>query len=278
MEYTSLKEISSALSITEVEKRFLQEPQATCPVTHHFGPGVYIREVFIPAGTFAIGHRQKTEHLNIFLKGKVSLVGDDGVLKTLTAPMIFTAPPGRKLGYIEEDMTWMNVYSTTERDIAVLEETFLDKSEAWQEAQTPKDADTEAQNDFDAFLAETGISAQRVLEESERTTDCTEFPYGTHQVGVFPSGISGRGLFAMGNIAAGDFIAPAAMEGKRTPAGRFINHSGTPNAMMLEGTLGVAVIALRNIRGCRGGELGEEITVDYRTVPSTKKRRNVCQE
>ena len=33
----------------------LKQPQVACPVTHHFGPSIYIREVVMPAGTVVVG-------------------------------------------------------------------------------------------------------------------------------------------------------------------------------------------------------------------------------
>ena len=49
----------------QVEAAFLEQPQADCPVTHRFGPGIYIREVLLPRGAYVVGHAHKTVHLNI---------------------------------------------------------------------------------------------------------------------------------------------------------------------------------------------------------------------
>ena len=83
--------------LDQVEAAMLQMPQAECPVVHHFGPGVYMREVTLKAGTLAIGHAQKKEHLNIVLTGAVSIV-DNGQIKTVKAPLIYVGKPGRKVG------------------------------------------------------------------------------------------------------------------------------------------------------------------------------------
>ena len=65
----------SNLIVADLEKEMLGMPQADCPVAHHFGPGIYIREVTLPAGIFAVGHTQRYEHLNIMLTGKVAIIG-----------------------------------------------------------------------------------------------------------------------------------------------------------------------------------------------------------
>src|SRR3990167_5411984 len=46
------------IDINMMEQYCLKKEQVECPVYHRFGPGIYIREVHIPAGTFAIGLHQ----------------------------------------------------------------------------------------------------------------------------------------------------------------------------------------------------------------------------
>jgi len=107
----------------------LQREQAEYQEIHHFFPGMYIREAFIPKGTFVVGHYHKTEHLNIFLKGKATLINDKGEATVMEAPMMFMAKPGRKIAYADEDMVWQNIFVTDETDIDKLEDMLLDKSE-----------------------------------------------------------------------------------------------------------------------------------------------------
>jgi len=89
--------------VERLQEALLQMPQVDCPVVHRFGPGIYIREVSIPAGTLSIGHRQTTTHLNVMLAGRVMMVNEDGSKTEVIAPTTFVAGPGRKIGYILED-------------------------------------------------------------------------------------------------------------------------------------------------------------------------------
>jgi hypothetical protein len=114
------------------EKALLEHEQSPCPVTHYFGPNLCIREVFMPAGTLAIGHIQKFDHMNIMLKGKVMVLGENGDMLTLTAPLIYVGKPGRKIGYVVEDVTWQNIYATDLKDIDAVEAKFIEKSLDWQ--------------------------------------------------------------------------------------------------------------------------------------------------
>jgi len=262
-----MNEIS--LDINALEAKMLQHEQVPCPVAHYFGPGIYIREVTLPAGAVAIGHRQRCEHLNIMIKGRVEIIDDDGSVRELVAPLIYVGKPGRKVGRILDDTVWQNVYATTERDIDKLEATYLDKSPAWvandqarqQVAALQREADRE---DYRRVIAEAGFTHALVRQQSENEADQIDMPAGV-QVRVLPSPIEGRGLFLSTPVDAGEVIAPARIGGMRTPAGCFTNHSMSPNARMVLREGGdIDLVALRRIEGCRGGDPGEEVTIDYR--------------
>ena len=84
---------------------------------------------------------------------------------------------------------------------------------------------------------------------------------------VADSKIEGKGLFATGNFEPNEVIAPARLGGKRTPAGRYTNHAKNANAMMVLRDNGdIDLVASASINGCKGGNLGEEITVNYDQV------------
>ena len=101
----------------ELEQEMLHYVQADCPVTHRFSNGIYVREVFMPAGAFIIGHWHNEEHLNIMLCGKLNMVNEQGEHVEISAPFMTTAPAGRKMAHIIEDTIWCNIYATEEQDI-----------------------------------------------------------------------------------------------------------------------------------------------------------------
>lgn len=119
-----------ALDIDVLEEQCLLQEQAHCPVEHHFGPGVYIREVFLPAGALVVGHAHREAGLNLMLQGEMVLLVD-GQVTVITAPYMAVTPPGRKVAYILEDTVWCNVFATEETDIAKLEARYVDKSDAF---------------------------------------------------------------------------------------------------------------------------------------------------
>lgn len=132
-ETVSSEVVPQQVDLGAVEAAMLQEEQVDCPVAHHFGPGIYIREAFLPAGTYVMGHAHKSEHMNVMLKGKMAVIVD-GEAKIIEAPCIFTGRAGRKFAYIIDDVVFQNIYATEETDIDVIEDMFVDKSAAWLDA------------------------------------------------------------------------------------------------------------------------------------------------
>jgi len=249
-------------------KEMLQMPQADCPVVHHFGPGLCVREVFMSAGTLAVGHLQKFEHMNVLLRGSVMVVNDDGSTKVLKAPMMFIGKPGRKIGYVLEDMVWQNIYATDLKNPDEVEAHFVEKSEEWQDDQAAKFAVSCAAHaqdrlDYDAVAAASGFTPEQIREQVENTEDQIWIDNPVTRVSESP--IHGRGLFVTSPVKAGNVICAARIDGKRTQAGRFTNHSPTPNAKMVLCANGdIDLVALVDIEGCQGGGLGVEATIEYR--------------
>lgn len=260
--------------IENAERAMLAREQAECPVTHHFGPGIYIRELRMKAGIFAIGHRQKHQHMNALIKGKVLMLQNDGSTVEVCAPLTFVGQPGRKMGYVLEDVVWQNIYATDVRDVDILESMFLDKSMAWEEAdllraQVAHAAQQVVREDFHKMLSEYGIPASTVRDQSENTADQTSMPFGAWQFKTSPSPIHGTGVFLTADAPAGYVVGPARVNGLRTPLGRYTNHSPTPNARMeLLPNGDIQLVLARDAQGCKGGENGEEVTIDYRQALS----------
>jgi len=278
--------LRSLMALAEPELALLQLPQAECSVVHHFGPGVCIREVSVPAGTLAIGHKQRFDHLNVMLRGKVMVVNDDGSTQTLSAPMIFTGKAGRKIGYVLEDMVWQNVYATDLRNPADVEDFFVEKSDDWHNDQAHKFALESVaragdRKDYLRLLAECGIPHAVARQQTENEDDQMWFDSNTTRVAESP--IEGKGLFATTKISANNVICPARIGAKRTQGGRYTNHSVFPNAKMVLSSDGdIDLVALVDIEGCKGGDMGTEVTIDYRQALALSgiefKKESLCQQ
>lgn len=116
----------------QAEAALLDLPQVNIPVAHRFAPGVYLREVLIPAGTFVIGHEHKTEHFNVVLSGTVILFHGDGKIESISGPAIFVSKPGvRKVLFSWTDTRWTTIHPTEETDIEKLEDALIVKTAQW---------------------------------------------------------------------------------------------------------------------------------------------------
>lgn len=112
-------------------ERMGSQMQVECPLKHYFAPGVYLREIFMPAGSVVIGKIHKTEHFNIIQKGRLSLIGE-GESHVLEGPCTFVSKAGvQKVLYIHEDTVWSTVHLTTERDLERLESDLIEPDSSY---------------------------------------------------------------------------------------------------------------------------------------------------
>jgi hypothetical protein len=125
----------------------------------------------------------------------------------------------------------------------------------------------EDRQDFLEVVKESGWTLEDIELVSKSREDCIPFPDGSYAICSGDSPIQGKGMFCTAPLREGSFIAPMRLGGKRTPAGYLINHSKNPNAMAMLNDMGdMFLVTTRDISGMRGGDLGEEITLDYRQV------------
>lgn len=83
------------------------------PLTHRFVPGMYCREIFMPAGAELTTMVHKYEHFAFILTGKARVVSEQGGDEIIEAPCILITKPGTKRAMqILEDMRWATVHLT----------------------------------------------------------------------------------------------------------------------------------------------------------------------
>jgi hypothetical protein len=106
----------------------LPDAQLDCPVTHHFAPGSYAREMVIPAGVIIIGKIHRHAHINVVSKGRVRVVTEAGA-KIIDAPMTFVSDPGAKRAvFAETETVWTTVHATDETDLDKIEDFVIAKT------------------------------------------------------------------------------------------------------------------------------------------------------
>lgn len=253
-------------------KALLEEEQCEISTIHRFGGGLYIREAHYPAGTLVVGLEHVSEHMNVLLKGSLKVIDTDGAPQILTAPHMFVAKAGSKLGLTLEDVVWQNIYVSDSTDVEYLESILFITPDDLKEHQAKQLQERyplyeEDRQDFLAMVEESGWTVEDIELVSKHREDCIPFPDGSYSICAGNSPIQGKGMFSTAAIPMNSIIAPMRLGGCRTPAGYLINHSKTPNAMAFKNDMGdMFLVASRNIKGTPGGDLGEEITIDYRQI------------
>lgn len=98
-------------------------------VTHHFGTGVYGRELFIPKGNMIVSkiHRGKT--FNVIAQGVIAVISPDKGFNIYEGPTCFVSEPFTKRVVIAlEDTLWITSHGTDKTDLDEVEEEIIAKT------------------------------------------------------------------------------------------------------------------------------------------------------
>lgn len=99
-----------------------------CPVEHRFSPGLYLRQVTMPAGAAVIGKIHSTEHFNIVLTGKCTVITAEGI-EEITAPHTFISKAGvKKVVIVHEECIWQTTHVTDSTDLEEIEKQVIVES------------------------------------------------------------------------------------------------------------------------------------------------------
>jgi hypothetical protein len=101
--------------------------EGDCEVKHYFAPGLYVREMLIPAGTRIVGKIHKHAHFNDISRGTVHVFTEFGK-ETYHAPVRFTSIAGTKRAvYAETETVWTTYHPTEETDLEKIEDEVIAK-------------------------------------------------------------------------------------------------------------------------------------------------------
>lgn len=243
-----LNSLVTADKIERWEEFALEQPQVEIKLTETFVNGMYTREILIPAGTIITGQVHKYAYLDIMLSGDIEVVTPDGN-KRLVGHHVMHGVAGRKrAGYAHKDTRWITVHRQDQVEDMEGEIAFPQMREykAWCD-----------NKDYDLLLEEIGVDQEKVWVDIARLSY-----HHLNLPGVILrcSDIHGIGLFATKPWDVG-YICPARVDDLKTEAGRYVNHSATPNCEMTWVRKGsMALCAIEPI------SVGTELTVNYRQV------------
>ncbi len=280
--------------IIDLEGKIREElVPAEMPIRQMCSGGIYARELFIPKGTVLTGRMYLIDHIDFMVFGDMTVTSDDGS-KRISGYNILPGKAGKKrAGYAHEDTLWVTFCTTEEYTEAYyLEHIAIEDSDKYEQAlikrrivdetlikrafesQTSyrqseyksfkngylvacdKITKDEADRlDFSLMAKEIGISEEQI--QSETLNDDRLSPLSCKGVFTKESPINKMGLYTSNQYQSGDVIMRAGVDGVRTIAGRYTNHSINPNAIFMRDGNDLNLVAISNMNN-------EEITIDYR--------------
>ena len=114
---SALSTLDGAIESDEINKQ----------VIHHFGTGVYSREMFIPQGQVIVSKIHRGETTNFIMAGVISVISEEG-FKTYEAPCVFvSAPFTKRIVVAQTNVIWATAQGSHERDLEKLEEELIAK-------------------------------------------------------------------------------------------------------------------------------------------------------
>jgi len=115
------KEYNEFINLCELK---MSEAPAVFPVTHKHAPGVYRREMFIPAGGFLTSRVHLEENFFEVVSGVIDILTEEGAVRYIAPADGISKAGSRKLGLALTDVLFVTFHSNPDNctDIDVLEE------------------------------------------------------------------------------------------------------------------------------------------------------------
>lgn len=261
--------LMNAASIDELETIILHMPQVDIPVHQYIDNGIYVREIFIPKGTFAIGMAHTESFSQVISLGEMLMFSDGGICDHVSAPYTGVGKAGyRKAGYALEDTIWTTFQSCKDETdvVSFFEGSVIKSASAISFENKSKDRE-----DFLSLLNDNGISVEEADKAAFNESDRVDLDLDKHGLKIGISPIHCVGMFADKDFGKGNFIIAGNIDGKRTQGERYVNHSLRYNAKFIVSEKNINLVSIDHIKN------GDEITVDYRESLGTRKELP-CQE
>jgi hypothetical protein len=117
--------------VERIEDEIAKLPQAEVRIRHYFAPGLYAREMTIPANVMLTGAVHKTEHLSTVSAGRILVFDGVSPPVEIRASHTFISQPGAKrFGIALEETVWTTYHPTNTTDLDALCEELTESTTA----------------------------------------------------------------------------------------------------------------------------------------------------
>jgi hypothetical protein len=100
-------------------------PQASIPVTHWLGYGIYTRVIHIPADTIVIGKEHLQGQHNFLMEGEIEIIDGDTRTRFIAPEILVTGPGTKRVARTVTDVMWATSIATDLTDIDEIERQFI---------------------------------------------------------------------------------------------------------------------------------------------------------
>ena len=117
------QDVRTIIDAADQQMRSDERQVAAPPQVDHFAPGLYARELHMPAGTIISSKIHKLTHFCFVMKGKALVVDEFHGGELIEAPcMIKTKAGTKRILKVLEDSVWITVHATEETDVSKIEQ------------------------------------------------------------------------------------------------------------------------------------------------------------
>lgn len=123
-----MPDINYRISLLRMERAMRKDPRTVpgsfFPLEHTFAHGMYIRQIFVPAGFLVLTYIHKQSHPAFLLQGDVTVIEENGN-RRIQAPKSFITKAGtQRLCFCHTDTIWTTVHLNlnNEKDIDKIED------------------------------------------------------------------------------------------------------------------------------------------------------------
>lgn len=104
-------EVRAVAPIDELELAISKLPAVEFPLVHSFTPGIYVRQIMMPAGSVLTSMRHKTEHHFIVISGKIEVISENENEIYIGPFMGVTKPGTKRVLYAHTDTLWLTIHA-----------------------------------------------------------------------------------------------------------------------------------------------------------------------
>tara|TARA_R100000656_G_C3917193_1_gene122107 strand:- start:60 stop:635 length:576 start_codon:yes stop_codon:yes gene_type:complete len=95
------------------------------PLKHSFGDGIYVREIFNPAGELLVTKIHKYNHPYFLLSGEMSILDEEGEKRIIAPHYGITKAGTKRIIYAHTNCIFVTVHATDKKDVREIEKDIL---------------------------------------------------------------------------------------------------------------------------------------------------------